>query len=262
MAASRRSLIVTLTGPSGSGKTVLSQDLRERGFEPLISTTTRKPRVGEVDGVDYHFVSPEGFAKMARNNLLIEQVEYDGNGYGISRSEAERAFSQGKPAVLVAEPHGVQQIAQYCHALGWEVLRVFVSNPLDVLMERLLIRYHHDTAHLPPTDNINTATDDLKSRTAVYANRISKVAGFEQNHWVLPAFSGQAHYDLLIDKFDSSTRNHVINQVLALSSPSQPGPARPEEHSTPARHGEPSPTKSLETCSSGSRLFRRSKTPG
>ena len=133
-------VIVTVTGPSGSGKTVMSHLLAEKGMRPLISTTTRAPRAGEVDGRDYHFMTKDRFNQLLDEGFFIENVEYNNTFYGVSVEEAEKAFSQGRPAVLVAEPHGVQQISDFAHHRGWHVLRVFVDNPEDVLIGRLFNR--------------------------------------------------------------------------------------------------------------------------
>lgn len=133
-------VIVTVTGPSGSGKTVLSHLLADEGLRPLVSTTTRAPRASEVDGRDYHFMSKERFTELMESGAFIENIEYNNTFYGVSVEEAEKAFSQGRPAVLVAEPHGVQQIADYAHGRGWHVLRVFVDNPEDILIGRLFNR--------------------------------------------------------------------------------------------------------------------------
>lgn len=137
-------LIVTITGPSSSGKTVLSHDLHERGFQALVSTTTRPMRRGEQDGVSYHFITPEAFHQLEVERALIESIVYDNNHYGISSHEAELAFALGKPAALVVEPHGMEQVTRYCHEREWEILRVFVNNPKPVLVERMLRRVMED----------------------------------------------------------------------------------------------------------------------
>ena len=133
-------VIVTITGPSGSGKTVLSKLLEDTGMRALVSTTTRAPRQGEEDGKDYHFIDRATFAESVEHGRFIENVEYNGVLYGVSVDEAEKAFSAGQPAVLVAEPHGVAQIADYAHGRGWSVLKVFVDNPEAILVGRLFNR--------------------------------------------------------------------------------------------------------------------------
>lgn len=163
-------LIVTITGPSSSGKTVLSHDLNDRGFKALISTTTRAKRAGEEDGVAYHFVTEDTFKQMEADNALIESIHYNGNHYGISRQEAVDSFAMGKSAALVVEPHGVEQVTRYCHDQGWEILRVFVYNPADVLIDRMLHRVIEDaqkSAGLPEVAPERLAAVVAESRPAI-----------------------------------------------------------------------------------------------
>lgn len=211
---SPRSVIVTLTGPSGSGKTHLSYMMKEAGFEPLISTTTRTRRKEETDGIHYHFVSPEAFQDMLESNGLIEHIEYGGNEYGITVAEAQRAFNMGKPAVLVAEPHGVEQIHAYCQERGWEVFHVFVNNPVDVLLQRLMARFQRDIAGLD-ADNAQDAAK-LVDNIGIYQKRIKAVSEFEQDNWVKPAYEGKVHYDLIADTFDEGNSPQVLEQVLDM----------------------------------------------
>lgn len=205
-------LIVTITGPSASGKTVLSQLMNQNGFEPLVSTTTRSPRQGEKDGIHYHFVSHAEFAQMATDKDLIESVTYDGNCYGISRAEAERAFGMGKPAVLVAEPHGVEQIHRYSQDRGWDTLHVFVTNPNEVLIQRILQRFHEDCSGIDP--NTPNAEQALQKQVRVHGARIEKVLGFEQENWVKPAREGTTHYDLKFWSFGAENQDEVLGQVI------------------------------------------------
>lgn len=223
-------IIVTITGPSSAGKTVLSRALSETGFEPLVSTTTRPMRVGEQEGRDYHFVSKEQFLNMLHGGELIEDVQYDGNYYGVSAHEAVRAFEQGKPAVLVAEPHGCEQIHDLCEARGWTVLRVFVNNPIPVLIDRMLHRFHDDVKSLD--DTTAQGKEQIQAKIDSHGARIQKILGQEQEEWVKPAYNGQVKYDLIIDRFDSDNKNEVIAQVkelvnqhiLSMNSPRRPRP--------------------------------------
>lgn len=214
-------IIVTITGPSSSGKTVLSRELSQNGFEPLISTTTRTPRKGEQDGRDYYFITPERFLEKLANNELIENVEYDGNYYGVTAKEAMRSFEAGKPAVLVAEPNGCQQIHQLCEERGWDVLRVFVNNPIPVLVDRMLRRFHEDTKALDLSTDEGAA--ELSSKVKAHGNRILKILDQEQKEWVKPAYDGTVKYDLLVDRFDGN-QTEVVQQVKDIVRPYLEGP--------------------------------------
>jgi guanylate kinase len=189
-------VIVTVTGPSGSGKTVLSHLLAEEGLRPLVSTTTRHPRASEVDGRDYHFISKEDFAKQCADGLFIESIEYNNTNYGVSAAEAHLAFSQGRPAVLVAEPHGVQQIADYAHHRGWQVLRVFVDNPEEILIGRLFNRLLLDMGRTLPGP-----ADRPHESFAPYLARAVEMSRIDQQ----PDIARAAFVSLLRDFLDDPT---------------------------------------------------------
>lgn len=226
-------LIVTITGPSSAGKTVLSQALNLAGFEPLVSTTTRAPRLGEEDGKDYFFVSEQQFKTLLRENGLIEHIRYDNNHYGVQAAVAERAFQKGKPAVLVAEPTGCQQIHDLCTQRGWQVLRVFVNNPIPVLIDRMLRRFYGDVTGLDPKNPTDAAVFTAKVES--HGRRIFKILGQEQEEWVKPALTGQVKYDLIVPQFDGN-QDEVVAQVRALVAKATATLAPPPE---PCRRPKP-----------------------
>lgn len=217
-------IIVTITGPSSAGKTVLSHALAEVGFEPLVSTTTRAPRANEKNGRDYHFVTKAHFLDILRDGGMIENVEYDSHFYGVQASVAEKAFQQGKPAVLVAEPHGCHQIHELGSQRGWTVLRVFVNNPIPVLIDRMLKRFYEDVRTLDPANPAQASL--FQSKVDSHGGRINKILGQEQEEWVKPAYDGRAEYDLIIDKFHD---NHaeVVQQVVAMVAQANAEPEAP-----------------------------------
>ena len=106
-----RSLLL-IVGPSGSGKTTLQNLMRDRrGYGVCVSTTTRDPRPGEVDGEHYHFVSHETFAEYDREGLFLETGTYGKNRYGLTIDSLNTALSKGQGhAVLVAEIDGFRSI--------------------------------------------------------------------------------------------------------------------------------------------------------
>src|SRR5712691_1091142 len=84
----RRGLMLVLSSPSGAGKTTLSRRLLQddREIDLSVSVTTRKPRPGEVDASDYHFIDAAKFAAMVKNDELLEWAEVFGNRYGTPRA--------------------------------------------------------------------------------------------------------------------------------------------------------------------------------
>jgi guanylate kinase len=129
-------LLLVLSAPTGGGKTTIARRLVE-GDPSLrfsVSHTTRKPRPGERDGVDYHFVSEADFAVMAERGEFLEWARVHGSGYGTHRSECERASKQGETLVLDVDVQGGLQVKMA--ATG--AILVFILPPsFEVLLERL-----------------------------------------------------------------------------------------------------------------------------
>lgn len=104
--------VFVITGPSGVGKGTLIRLLLERvpELELSVSATTRRPRPGEVDGVAYHFISDEDFARRVESGDFVEWAQYSGRRYGTLRSELERRTGAGHPVVLEIEVQGARQV--------------------------------------------------------------------------------------------------------------------------------------------------------
>jgi guanylate kinase len=132
-------MIFVITGPSGVGKGTLIRGLLERIPELELSTsaTTRKPRPGERDGVEYHFLTPEQFDERVAAGKFVEHATYSGNMYGTLRSELERRAREGNPVVLEIEVQGARQVREAIP----ESVAVFIAPPsLDALRVRLVGR--------------------------------------------------------------------------------------------------------------------------
>lgn len=125
-----------MSGPSGVGKgTVVAELSRLRPDLWLsVSTTTRAPRPGEREGVDYYFVDPRRFSELAESGALLEWAQYAGARYGTNREPVERALAAGRSVVLEIDLEGARQVRRsYPGALF-----VFVAPPsLDELRRRL-----------------------------------------------------------------------------------------------------------------------------
>jgi guanylate kinase len=129
--------VFVITGPSGVGKGTLIEQLIERipELELSISATTREPRPGEVDGRDYHFLTPEEFRRRLEAGDFLEHASYSGNYYGTLRSEVEGRLSEGGSVVLEIEVQGARQVRD---ALGDDAVLIFIAPPDEaVLRERL-----------------------------------------------------------------------------------------------------------------------------
>jgi guanylate kinase len=172
--------VFVITGPSGVGKGTLIRALRERipRLELSVSATTRAPRAGERDGVDYHFLSDREFDARLECGDFVEHACYAGHRYGTLRSEVDSRLAAGAPVALEIEVQGARQIRQ---ALP-DAVQVFIAPPsLEVLRERLLRRgtdpsggvaarlemagreleAKDEFPHVVINDDLSQATDDL-----------------------------------------------------------------------------------------------------
>lgn len=134
-----RGLLVVFSGPSGSGKgTVLKEALKKSDdLAVSISATTRAPRVGETDGVDYMFYTKEQFLDLVSQNGFLEWACFCENYYGTPRAKIEELLDAGKNVVLEIEVQGAMKIKQKCP----DAVLIFNLPPsLEVLKERLVGR--------------------------------------------------------------------------------------------------------------------------
>ena len=128
--------VLVITGPSGVGKGTLIRGLMRRipNLELSVSGTTRAPRPGERDGVDYHFLTQEAFDRLVEEGAFVEHADYAGRSYGTLRSELDERLRAGVPVVLEIEVQGARQV----RATMPDAVLVFIAPPsLQALRARL-----------------------------------------------------------------------------------------------------------------------------
>ncbi len=146
MKLNERGLLVVISGPSGVGKGTVRRALFNMPNHDLVysvSMTTRPPRPGEVDGIDYYFVSKETFLKRIKENKFLEWAEFVGNYYGTPRDKVDEQLDRGKEVVLEIEVEGALQVRKQMN----DAVFIFLVPPgRKSLYQRLLNRGTEDKA--------------------------------------------------------------------------------------------------------------------
>jgi guanylate kinase len=129
-------LIIVISGPSGVGKDVVIDAIigKNPNFHHIVTATTRKKRSGEVDGVDYYFLSKAEFMRKIDAEEFLEYAEVYGNYYGVPKSEVQRALHNGKDVILKVDVQGATTLKQKIPG----ALFIFLAPPsIDDLLERM-----------------------------------------------------------------------------------------------------------------------------
>ncbi|MFA7305225.1 MAG: guanylate kinase [Hyphomicrobium sp.] len=181
----RRGLLFIISSPSGAGKTTLARRLlaADSNIEMSVSVTTRAPRPGERDGVDYHFVDHDPFEQMKSRGELLEWARVFDNHYGTPRQPVEAAIDAGKDVLFDIDWQGAQQLSE---KLKGDVVLVFV---------------------LPPSGHV--LEDRLKSRAQDSAETVARrmsAASSEISHW--------AEYDYVIVNTEIEKSVAAVHAIL------------------------------------------------
>jgi len=187
----RRGLLIILSSPSGAGKSTLANRLRkwDPDMQFSVSATTRPPRAGEENGVDYYFHSRGEFEALVNNNGMLEHAEVFGNLYGSPRAPVESAINKGRDLLFDIDWQGGQQVRN--SALGKHVLSIFILPPSipelerrlhsraqdsDAVIEGRMQKSRDEISHWPEYDYV-LVNDDLDAteerlRTIISAERM------------------------------------------------------------------------------------------
>ena len=133
-------LYLIISAPSGCGKSVIMNKLTSQHseFYRVISATTREKRSGEVDGVDYYYLSVSDFDNKLANGEFLEYTEVYGNKYGIYKKDIDQAHSEGKVIMFDVDERGMTQLKSHLESKGLRVVTVYILPPsLETLRKRL-----------------------------------------------------------------------------------------------------------------------------
>ena len=188
-----KGLLIILSAPSGCGKDTVFQAIKKLRNDVVesVSATTRKPREGEVEGVNYYFKSESDFQLMVVNDELLEYARYNNCYYGTPISGVEKAINDGKICFLIIDVQGAQSILK----VRPDAVSIFLLPPsLEVLEKRLVNRSTNDI-------------DDVKNRMKIAQREI----------YMAPLYK----YTVVNDDLDEcvNTINNIINkELLTLNS--------------------------------------------
>jgi guanylate kinase len=184
-AIKRRGLMLVLSSPSGAGKTTISRALLERheNLAMSISVTTRPPRPGEREGVDYCFLTASAFQAMVEEGALLEHATVFGHRYGTPRAPVEAALSRGRDVLFDIDWQGTQQLSEGARE---DLVSVFVLPPSTKELERRLRERAQDSE-------------------AVVSTRMAKAAD-EMSHW--------AEYDYVLVNQDFERSVAEVTAIL------------------------------------------------
>ena len=164
-------LVIVISGPSGSGKSTVIDALCEADetLQLSVSATTRKPRRGEKDGVDYHFLSKAEFEKSIQQDKFLEWAEYGDNLYGTLKSEIAVAREAGKDSILEIEVKGSLEIRDQNLAPARSIL-VFIVPPSFAILEKRLRRRRTESE------------SELKQRLDIAKSEVREIQHYD--YWV------------------------------------------------------------------------------
>ena len=137
-------ILFVVSAPSGAGKTSLCKEIAKRTdrIHYSVSYTTRSPRPGEVDSIDYYFVSRQHFLEMKESNLFIESAEVYGNLYGTSRKTIQDSFHAGKDVLVDIDIQGAELIRKD----NFGSVSIYILPPSRQILEERLTKRGQDSS--------------------------------------------------------------------------------------------------------------------
>ncbi|MCR1951482.1 MULTISPECIES: guanylate kinase [unclassified Clostridium] len=136
---SNRGVLIVISGPSGAGKGTICKELLERheNIYISVSATTRSPRAGEVDGINYYFLTKESFEEKVAENGFLEYANVHGNFYGTPKVNVEKMLEEGKDVILEIDIQGALQVKENFS----EGVFIFILPPsMEELKQRIIKR--------------------------------------------------------------------------------------------------------------------------
>ena len=199
-------LVIVISGPSGSGKSTVIKTLCEADetLQLSVSATTRKPRPGEVNGVDYHFLSKIEFKKSIQQDKFLEWAEYGDNLYGTLKSEIADAREDGKDSILEIEVKGSLEVRDQNLAPARSIL-IFIVPPSFAILEKRLRRR-------------NTESEtELKQRLDIAKSEVREIQHYD--YWVSNPQGGAQQAVQQIQTIIAAERSRIDTKLIETINP-------------------------------------------
>lgn len=199
-------LVIVISGPSGSGKSTVIDTLckADETLQLSVSATTRKPRRGEKDGVDYHFLSKTEFEKSIQQDKFLEWAKYGDNLYGTLKSEIADAREAGKDAILEIEVKGSLQVRKQDLTPARSVL-IFIVPPSFAILEKRLRRR-------------NTESEtELKQRLDIAKSEVREIQHYD--YWVSNPQGGIQQAVQQIQTIIAAERSRIDTKLIETINP-------------------------------------------
>lgn len=194
-------ILMVLSGPAGSGKDTVLGELYKQipEMKQSVSMTTRLPRDGEIDGVDYYFVSKDNFETAIKEGKMLEYAQYGSNFYGTPKEPVDRMLSEGKIVVLKIEVQGAENIRK----IYPDLVTIFITPPNMSVLENRLRRRGTESE------------EDIRHRLEIASDELSRVG--EYDYIVINDELTNAVNDIKTiisaEKLKVSRRNKIISEV-------------------------------------------------
>ena len=199
-------LVIVISGPSGSGKSTVINALCEadQTLKLSVSATTRNPRPGEVDGVDYHFLSKSEFEKHIQEGSFLEWAEYGDNLYGTLKSEIVAARETGKDAILEIEVKGTLKIQEQNLSPERSVFIFIIPPSLATVEERLRRRQ-------------TESEQELKQRLDIAKSEVLQVRYYD--YWVSNPENSVQQAVNQIQAIITAERSRIDDELIETINP-------------------------------------------
>lgn len=217
--------LITLTSPTAGGKNYLLEQLQSRfGLKRIVSSVTRPMRAGEVEGIDYYFITTAESEALEARGALAELNIFRGYRYGVSKDELHSKMLSGSAPIVILEPNGVQQFKHLCTEAGWETFTVYLHTPEDVRIDRLVQRTHQDiVASLTRLESRTMIAPAIKNLIRSHTDRILSLMGEER------AWSNKMLWDAIVPGDDVEKAIDMIQRGVHWRNHKNTPPA-PYDH--------------------------------